>query len=134
MPKMARICGQIGSRPIFATSRRRRVRSPGGSPARSTGTSSQRLEEEKRLDPDAKDLVLRGRASFQRPFSITSRQEGLQAFERALMIDPSSVGARIGIAAVLTFNVLDGWSTSPQQDEARADQLLIEALERDAGS
>jgi adenylate cyclase len=96
--------------------------------------AAQRLEEEKRLDPDAKDLVLRGRASFQRPFSITSRQEGLQAFERALAIDPSSVGARIGIAAVLTFNILDGWSTSPQQDEVRAEQLLTEALERDAGS
>ena len=75
-----------------------------------------------------------GRALFLRPMSIVNRQQSLQAFERALSTDPGSVDARVGIANVLVANVLDGWTTSAQQDEARAKQLLTEALERNAGS
>lgn len=50
--------------------------------------------------------------------------------ERALEIYPGSVDARIGVAAVLVANVADGWSSIPEQDEARAELLLLEALER----
>jgi TolB-like protein len=96
--------------------------------------AGRQLEEEKRLDPDARDLVMRGRALLLRPLSIESRQESLQAFEQALAIDPGSVDARIWIANVLVSNILDRWSTTPQQDEARAQRLLTEALERTPGS
>jgi TolB-like protein/class 3 adenylate cyclase/Flp pilus assembly protein TadD len=96
--------------------------------------AGQRLEEEKRLDPDARDLVMRGRALFTWPISTAIRRQALEAFEGALAIDPGSVDARIGIANVLVGNIVNGWSASVQQDEARAEQLLDEALDRNAGS
>ena len=49
-------------------------------------------------------------------------------------MNPGSVDARVGIARILVGNVVDGWSSSFQQDEARAEQLLLEAVERDANS
>ena len=58
-------------------------------------------------------------------------QEAQQDFERAVEIDPRSVDARIGIATVLLGKIASGWSSSQQQDLARAEQLLLEALERD---
>ena len=42
--------------------------------------------------------------------------------------------ARIGAATILAANVANGWSRSPQQDEARAEQLLFDSLGRDANS
>ena len=96
--------------------------------------AGQRIDQERAADPDARDLVMRGLALFLRPFSITTRQEGLLAFERALAIDPESADARIGIANTLVANILDSWSPSPEPDAVRAEQLLNEALERYAGS
>ena len=91
-----------------------------------------RIEQEKVVDPDARDFDMRGWALFYRPFSVANRREAQRAFEQALEIDPRSVDARIGIALVLANNVSDGWSSSVEQDKARAEQLLLEALERDA--
>jgi adenylate cyclase len=90
-----------------------------------------RIERERAADPDARDLVMRGRAWLYRPASVATRQEAQRAFERALEIDPASVDARIGIAATLVVILANGWSTSVQQDQARAEQLLLEAVERD---
>ena len=84
------------------------------------------------IDPNARDFVMRGWALFYRPFSVANRREARRAFEQALEIDPRSVDARIGIALVLATDVGDGWSSSVEQDKARAEQLLLEALERDA--
>ena len=91
-----------------------------------------RIEQEKVVDPDARDLVMRGSALFYRPFSVANRKEAQHAFEQALEIDPQSIDARIGIALVLATNVADGWSSSVPEDKVRAEQLLLEALERDA--
>jgi adenylate cyclase len=91
-----------------------------------------RIEQEKAVDPDSRDLVMRGWAILQRPISLANREEARQSFERALEIDPRSIDARIGIASVLVFNIIEGWGTSVQQDQARAEQLLLEAIERDA--
>jgi adenylate cyclase len=91
-----------------------------------------RIEQEKAVDPDARDFDMRGWALFYRPFSVTNRREAQRAFEQALEIDPRSVDARIGIALVLATNVSDGWSSSVEQDKARAEQLLLEVIERDA--
>jgi TolB-like protein/class 3 adenylate cyclase/cytochrome c-type biogenesis protein CcmH/NrfG len=85
-----------------------------------------------RIDPDAHDLIMRGRAWFYRPYSVASWQEAQTAFERALEIDARSVEARVDLAKVLCGRLADGWSNSLQQDPARAAQLLQEALERDA--
>ena len=93
-----------------------------------------RIDQERAVDPDARDLVMRGRAMGLRPFSVANRQEALRAFERALEIDSESIEAKIGIAGVLVANLQDGWSGNVQQDEARAEQLLLEAIERDENS
>src|SRR5712671_4639864 len=86
-----------------------------------------RIEQEKAVDPDARDFAMRGWALFYRPFSVANRREARRAFEQALEIDPRSVEARIGIALVLATDVGDGWSTSIEQDKARTEQLLLEA-------
>jgi tetratricopeptide (TPR) repeat protein len=65
---------------------------------------------------------------------MTNNQEAQRTFEQALTLDPRSVGAKIGLATELVSTVVNGWSSSVEQDEARAEQLLIEALERDPNS
>ncbi|MFL5265252.1 MAG: adenylate/guanylate cyclase domain-containing protein [Stellaceae bacterium] len=90
--------------------------------------------EPNRILPEARDLIMRGRAWLHRPYSAATWQEAQTAFERALEIDSRSVEARISLAKVLGGKLADGWSNSRQQDPARAEQLLEEALERDANS
>jgi adenylate cyclase len=82
-------------------------------------------------DPDAQALVLRGRALLISSSSSKTRQAAQHAFERALAIDPQSIDAKVYLAITLVLTLLDGWSYSPQKDQARADQLLLEALEQD---
>jgi adenylate cyclase len=96
-----------------------------------------RIDQERAVDPDARDLVMRGKAVNLRPQSTENRQEALRAFERALEIDPESIDAKIGIANILVAGIADGLNSSfeqVEQDAARAEQLLLEALERDANS
>ena len=93
-----------------------------------------RIEQEKAVNPDASDLVMRGWAQWRRPFSMENNQEAQPIFEQALTLDPRSVDAKIGLATVLATTLTNGWSSSVQQDEARAEQLLFEALGRDANS
>ena len=88
-----------------------------------------RIADEKAADPDARDLVMRGRALRFRPASVANREQALRVFERALEIDPRSSDAKIGIASTLVTNLADGWSSLPQEDEVRAEQLLLEVLE-----
>jgi adenylate cyclase len=94
--------------------------------------AGRQIEHETAVDPDARDLVMRGWAWYYRPYSAASRREAQRAFERALEIDPGSIEARIGIATILVANVTDGWSNSLEQDQARAEQLLLEAIEHNA--
>ena len=58
-----------------------------------------------------------------------SRQIGDR--RRALEINPQSVEARIGIGTLLVDDVVLRFTTSREQDVARADQLLQEALARE---
>jgi len=90
-----------------------------------------KIEQERAVDPDARDLVMRGWALYQRPLSEANRREALQAFERAQAIDPNSIDAEIGIAAVLAVNLANGSTETPKEDEARAERLLADALQRD---
>jgi adenylate cyclase len=93
--------------------------------------SGPRIELERAADPDARDLVMRAWARYYRPFSEASVQEALRDFEHALEIDPQSIDARIGIATILLGKISVAWSSSYKQDQARAEQLLVEAVERD---
>jgi adenylate cyclase len=100
--------------------------------------AARRIEQEKAVNPDARDFVMRGWAWFYRPASAATLQEARQAFERALEIDPQAVEAKVGLATVLSEYVANGRShvvndvsISREQDIARAEQLLLEAIERD---
>ena len=101
--------------------------------------ASRRIERENAVDPDVRDLVMRGWARwYAGPQSPKAGQEALNAFERALEIDPRSAEARIGIARVLLTRLANVWNSSSfqeetvQQDVARAERLLFEAIESDA--
>jgi TolB-like protein/class 3 adenylate cyclase len=100
--------------------------------------AGQRIEQENRIDPDARDLVMRGWAWWYRPSSMASNQEALRAFEHALELDQRSAEARIGIARVLVGSVANVWNStsfrqdSVQKDLARAARLLVEAIESDS--
>jgi adenylate cyclase len=96
--------------------------------------SGRRIELERTVDPDARDLVMRARALLFRPTSLATYQEAKRAFERALEIDPTFIDARVGLAQVLVASRTEGMSSSGREDEERAEQLLIEALERDANN
>jgi adenylate cyclase len=96
--------------------------------------TARRVELEKAVDPDARDLAMRGWAWWYRPASVANRQEAQRFFERALDVDPRTIDATIGLARILVANVADGWSSSVQQDQAQAEQFLLESLERDANS
>ena len=58
--------------------------------------ASRRIDNENAVNPDARDLVMRGWALWYGPQSLKARQEAKTTFERALAIDPASVDARIG--------------------------------------
>ena len=92
--------------------------------------SLRRSKQERALDPDARDLVMRGWALYNRMASAATLEEAQRAFERALEIDPESVDARIGLGEVLVWDV-SGGSSSLDQNITRAEQLVFEALERD---
>jgi TolB-like protein/class 3 adenylate cyclase/Tfp pilus assembly protein PilF len=90
-----------------------------------------RLEQESVVDPNSRDEVMRGWAWYYRPMSIGAVQEAQRAFERALETDPHSIDGRIGVASILVRKVAEGWSSARHEDEASAEQLLLEVLERD---
>jgi tetratricopeptide (TPR) repeat protein len=75
-----------------------------------------------------------GRALFNRPYSVATFQEAQRAYEQALEKDPGLVDARIGIASVLLSNMANAWSPITRQDLARAEQLLLEAIEQNASN
>jgi adenylate cyclase len=93
--------------------------------------AARRIEQERSINPDARDLVMRGWAWWYAPRSKASMREAQAAFEKALEIDPRSVDAKIGLGLVLTNNVDNGFSSSVQDDERRAEQLLLEATGQD---
>jgi TolB-like protein len=93
--------------------------------------AARRIEQERSINPDARDLVMRGWAWWYGPRSQTTLSEAQRAFERSLEIDPRSVGAKIGLGLVLTANVEAGFSSSIQDDQRRAEQLLREAIGED---
>jgi adenylate cyclase len=87
------------------------------------------IERERTVDPNARDLVMRGWARFD--WSDVNRSETQPLFERALKIDPQSVSARLGVARILIEKLTYPQGSAFQQDETRAEQLLTEALKLD---
>jgi len=95
---------------------------------------SLRIERERVFDPDPHDLLIRAWAGLVRPISAATLQEARRLFERVLEIDADSAAAKVGLAHALSANIADGWSTSVREDQARAEKLLLEAIEFDANS
>jgi tetratricopeptide (TPR) repeat protein len=93
--------------------------------------AARRIEQERSINPDARDLVMRGWAWWYAPRSQAGLREAQAAFEKAPEIDPRSVGAKIGRGLVLTASVEAGFSSSIQDDQAHAEQLLLEAIGED---
>ena len=94
--------------------------------------ASRRIERERAVDPEARDLAMRAWARILRgPLSAATAQEALQYGERALEIDPGLVEAKLSIAAILDGRLTNGWSSSIEEDQARAERLLQEVLEHD---
>jgi adenylate cyclase len=91
-----------------------------------------RIEQQHKIDPDARDLVMRGWAWWHRPTTLSARQEARRAFDQALEMDPDSIGAKIGLAATITQILVEGWSKSFDQDQELAERLLHEVLDRDS--
>ena len=97
-----------------------------------------RIEQESSTDPNRDDLIMRGWAWFHQPQSRTSLKETLDAFKRALQIDPHSIDAKVGIAAVLVANLDSSWRSgifqdnAVQQNVACAEHLLLQVLESNA--
>jgi TolB-like protein/class 3 adenylate cyclase/Flp pilus assembly protein TadD len=89
------------------------------------------IEQERSVNPDAADLIMRGWALYQRTQVAASRAEARRDFERALELDPKSYDAKLGIAATLVVDLSGGYTEQPQADEARAEKLLGELLARD---
>jgi adenylate cyclase len=93
-----------------------------------------RIEHQRPVDLDARDLVMRGRALFNRPYSAETLGEAQEAYEAALEKDSKSIDAKIGIASVLLTKIANAWSSSREGDATRAEKLLVEALERNANN
>jgi adenylate cyclase len=91
-----------------------------------------RIEQERTADPDARDLVMRARALRMQTWAADRQERAtiIDLLERALILDPGSVDARIELALILVGDIADGFSNSIDH-EARAEQLIGEALQRD---
>jgi TolB-like protein/DNA-binding winged helix-turn-helix (wHTH) protein/Tfp pilus assembly protein PilF len=93
--------------------------------------AGRRIEQERRVDPDARDLIVRARSLFNQGISPAVHRQALDLLDRALMLDPRSVDARILIANILVSLIGDAQSSSIEDDQALAEKLIREALERD---
>ena len=79
-------------------------------------------------NPDAFDLILRGRAADLKPISRDSYEERISMFERALTADPGSVEAQSRLAIALVDRVLDFDSSTEEADLKRAEELATIAV------
>jgi TolB-like protein/class 3 adenylate cyclase/Tfp pilus assembly protein PilF len=91
-----------------------------------------RIEQEHAAHPDPRDLVMRARALWIQtsPSDTRARAGIIDLLEGALILDPASVDAGVVIASILVSDIADGLSSAVEQDEARAERLISEALER----
>jgi tetratricopeptide (TPR) repeat protein len=88
----------------------------------------------RREESQLSELLAQGHAGLLRPMSRETYATAKHYFERALTISPESVEAMTGVATVLIWQMLDGWSSSPQRDQERAEQLLNSAMARGVNS
>jgi tetratricopeptide (TPR) repeat protein len=91
-------------------------------------------DDRERVDPAARELIMRGRALYYSPYTPVRWQEARHDFEQALELDSQSNEARIGLAATLSTKLAEGWSPVLQEDMPQAEHLLANALEAGSAS
>jgi adenylate cyclase len=79
-------------------------------------------------NPDAVDLVMRGRAILLSQPNKAALNDAQTLFERALAIDAQNVPALINLALTLARRVTSFWSEDPTGDLARAEETIDRAL------
>jgi adenylate cyclase len=90
---------------------------------------ARRSTRERPSSAEAIDLVMRGRATVNRPSSAATMIEARDFFERVLQIEPDSVDGLAGVATTLVFEFLNGYyETGGEERLRRADVLLDRAL------
>ena len=92
------------------------------------------IDDKEPVDPAARELITRGWALYNSPYTPVRWQETRRDFEQALELDPRSSEAHIGLAAILSTKLAEGWSPVLQEDMPQAEQLLAEALEKGSAS
>jgi TolB-like protein/DNA-binding winged helix-turn-helix (wHTH) protein len=78
-------------------------------------------------NPDALDLILRGRSMYLRPTSHHRDDEEIGLFRRAVELDPGSVEAQSRLAGALAGRQLDGFDSS-LADIKKAEALSLRGL------
>jgi tetratricopeptide (TPR) repeat protein len=86
------------------------------------------------LNPAARELITKGWALYYSPYTPVRWQQARRDFERALELEPESSEARVGLAAILSTKLADGWSPVLQEDLPRAEHLLAETLGKGSAS
>ena len=92
--------------------------------------ASHRIEQATACKPAPSDLLIRGLAMFYGSGSEATLQAALRLFEQALELEPASIPARVAVAHALCVSIAEGWSNCVQEDKARAEGLLLPAIER----
>jgi adenylate cyclase len=80
------------------------------------------------VDPDALDCLLRGRAAFSKPPTLSSLAEAIDWIERALALYPRSAEAQSVLAYVYAFRALGQMTHTRAADIARAEALVAQAF------
>jgi TolB-like protein len=85
-------------------------------------------------NPDALDLILRGRAVMNKQQTKDNYAEAISLFERALVLDHRSIQGLTYLAHNLSAHVLDDMTGSPGADIKRAEELIAQALAQSPNS
>jgi adenylate cyclase len=89
---------------------------------------SRRAQSERAHKPDAVDLAMRGWSILNQPLARKHVSDAQQLFEQALRLDPDLPRALVGLGRTLTTAVNARWSTTRDDDLARADDAVTRAL------
>ena len=87
------------------------------------------VDDKELADRAAREAIARGWALYYLPYTPARWQQARREFEQAFEIDPRSGEARIGLAAILSTRLADGWSPALQEDLPRAEHLLLEVID-----
>jgi adenylate cyclase len=90
---------------------------------------SLRAMRERPNNPEAMDLALHGAAILMsNNVNNSACNEAITLNERALVLDPQNVIAKVDLAIALTLRAQNSWSEDRSADIARADELTDDAL------